>query len=116
MEGDVRAAVAGAELLRLVDAAVAVRVAQGENLAEPRLGVNVAVWRDGDAAQALGGVAGLPADDEVVRYDERPEARRQRDCSVVRIRRREFCLRGAQSKAQRKNGEKQLVHGELRGC
>ena len=73
MERDVRAAVAGAELLDLVDAAVAVGVAQREDLAKSGLGVDVAVWRDGDAAQTLGGVADLPVDDEVVGDDQRAE-------------------------------------------
>ena len=86
MKGDVRAAVARAELLDLVGSAVPIRVAQREDLPESRLGVDVAIRRDGDAAEPLGGVPRLLADDEIVGDDQRSKPGGQRNRPIVWIR------------------------------
>ena len=75
-------ALALAERLLDVGAAVAVRVAQGDDPALGRLHVDVAVRGDGQEADGAGGVPVLQG----VRYYDRTEAVGQGDAAVVGIR------------------------------
>lgn len=64
------------------------------DLTKASFGVDVAVSRDGDAAQLLGRIADAFADDEVIGDDERAESWRQDDRAVVGIGRWQLRLCG----------------------
>ena len=82
---DVRATVAGTELLDQVGATVAVGVTQRPDQPEFALGVDVTVGCDGQATQLLRRIADAFVDHEIVGIDQRPETRRQGNGAVVGV-------------------------------
>ena len=100
VEHDVSAAVAGAELLDHVRPAVVVRVTQRKNLAVQALGINVAVRRDGEAAEIFRRPADALADDQIVSVNQRAKTGRKRDTAVVRIGCGQSCDQGRRGHSQ----------------
>src|ERR1035441_8909447 len=82
---DVRAANAGAELLDHVRPAVAIRVAQRPNLAVQSLGINVAVRRDGQAAEIFLRPANAFAGDKIIGINQGPKTGRKGDAAVIGV-------------------------------
>ena len=97
---DVRATAAGAELLNHIRPAVAVRVAQRPNLAVQPLGINVAVRRDGEAAEILLRPANAFSGDKIIGVNQSPKTGRKGDAAVVGVGRWQSSKNGCRENAQ----------------
>jgi hypothetical protein len=100
MEHDVRAANAGAEFLDHIRPTVTVRVAQRKNLAVKPLGIDVAVRRDGQAAEIFLRPTNAFAGDKIIGVNQGPETGRKDDAPIVGVGRWQSSKNGCRENAQ----------------